>query len=121
MPDLRMIPWALLGFNLSGDIDGLSIYTDARRRKIVYPKSPPNTPPSPAQVHQRARFRTAQQLWKNLSAAEHEALEDACRAASLVMGGCALFISACLTNSNDNLQTLAAQVGIPLPNAPYVP
>lgn len=115
------VPWTLLGFNLSGDIGPYSIYTDAKRRKIVYPKSPPDKPPSTLQLHQRNRFTQAQSAWKALPDQVKRDLEEVCRRSSLVMGGCALWISASLKpDGNESIQTLARQTGIPLPTCVYI-
>lgn len=118
---MQTIPWDLLGWNLSGDIDGFSIYTDRFGKKIVYPKSPPKTPPTAAQLRQRARFRTAVLAFMALSSATREDFEEACRRASLVLGGCALYTSAALTDSNESIQALARQTRLVLPDVPFIP
>jgi hypothetical protein len=117
---LTDMPWSLLGFHLSGDIGDFTLYTDRNRRKVIYPFSPPHKPPSDLQVHQRGRFRTAVNLFLALPAEDRANLEEACRRSSLVMGGCALYVSACLRGQNAALQTLAQQVNLPLPEAPFV-
>jgi hypothetical protein len=117
---LTDMPWNLPGFHLAGDIGDYTLYTDKNRRKVIYPFSPPHKPPSVLQLHQRTRFRTAVNSFLALPAEDRANLEEACRRASLVMGGCALWTSACLTNSNAALQTLALQTGLSLPTAPYI-
>lgn len=116
-----VIPWNLIAANISGDIGGYTIYTDRFGRPTVFPKSPPEKPPSPAQVLQRRRFADSHSLWQQLPSAEKRALEDACRKLSVNMTGKNAFMSACLLNRDDNLQTLSRQSGIPLPPATYIP
>jgi len=117
----RSIPWNLLGFGVSGDVGGYTIYTDRKFRKVAFPIAPPEKPPSPAQINLRARFKTAQANWKAETDQVKQELEEACRRASIVMTGQNLYIKVALKNDNDALQTLAKQTGTTLPIIDFVP
>jgi len=86
----------------------------------VYPIAPPKEPASPSQATLRTRFSQAQAAWRNLTAAEKKNLEDACRETSLRLTGQNLYISAAMKDMNKNVQAIATQTGIPLPNVPPV-
>ncbi len=115
------VPWELFGTWVSGDIDGLTIYTDRFGRKVAFPKAPPDKPPSPEQVALRARFKTAQENWKALTDIEKKNLEDAMRKANAVMTGQNLFISVSLTNDQEAYATVQRQTGISLVAITFIP
>lgn len=110
-----------MGIWVSGDVGGLTIYTDRFGRKVPFPKSPPKEPASPRQVHQRERFRLAQAAWKSLSDDDKAQLELATNRGSVVMTGQNLFMSVALHNSQDGLDTLARQTDTNLPTVEFIP
>lgn len=106
------IPASVIGLIVSGDIDGLTIYTDRHGRKIAYPKAPPKEPPTEPQIWLRARFRWAQSQYMALDASERAAWELlACRA-SLCMTGQNLLIHVAMKHSFELLDTLMRQTGV---------
>lgn len=109
------IPWNLIGLQVSGDFGDTTIYTDRYNRKVVYPKSPPKEPPSPAQVQSRDAFRAAQASWAALSVVEKAALENACRRTSIPLTGQNLWIHCQLTGDSQAYTTIQRQSGITLP------
>ena len=113
-------PWQFLGIWVSGDVGDVTIYTDRFGRKVAFPKSPPKEPPSVQQIHQRNRFATAQNNWRQLTDDEKQQLETATLRGALVMTGQNLFISVALKNDNLALQTLAKQTNTTLPTIAYV-
>ena len=115
------IPWAILGARVSGDLGGVTCYTDKFGRKTVYPIAPPKEPASPQQLTVRQRFRTAQAAWSALTNAEKASLEAAVHATSLCLTGQNLYISAALQGKNEQVQAIARQTGLTLPDVPYVP
>jgi hypothetical protein len=115
------IPFQILGAQVSGDLGGYTIYTDMKGQKVVFPKSPPEKPPSSAQLFYRARFTAAQSNWKALSLADKESLELACRRLSLPMTGQNLYVSVQLKNDVDAYATIEMQSGIQLPAFEPVP
>lgn len=103
---------SLLGLIVSGDIDGLTIYTDRFGRKVAYPKAPPKEPPTQMQVDVRARFKSAQAEYMALTATEKADYELLTKAASLCLTGQNLFISVAMKRNFGILDTLMSQTGI---------
>jgi hypothetical protein len=106
------IPASALGLIVSGDVDGLTIYTDRYGRKVAYPKAPPKEPPTDFQIYYRSRFKAAQADYMALDASEKKEYEDLCRAASLCLTGQNLFIHVALKHTFPLLETLQSQTGI---------
>lgn len=115
------IPWDLIGLQVSGDVGGFSIYTDRFGKKVVYPKAPPEKPPSAEQTHLRSRFATAQADWMSQTAEVKADLEEMCRKANVPMTGQNLWISVALKNDASAMLTLQRQTGIVTPIPEYVP
>jgi len=112
------IPWHLIGMQVSGDVGDFSIYTDRFGRKVVYPKAPPEKPPTAAQTARREAFKAAQQSWSALSSEAKANLEEACRVLSMPLTGQNLWISAVMRQDTTAYRTVAAQSGIALPDLP---
>ncbi len=110
----------MLGLIVSGDIDGLSIYTDRHGRKIAYPKAPPEKPASPLQTWQRTRFKNAMSNWRNATQAQREDYEQVSLLASLAMTGLNLWLHFSLKGRPPALATLSRQTGITLTMPPTV-
>lgn len=106
------IPAGLLGLIVSGDIDGLTIYTDRHNRKVAYPKAPPKEPPTQMQIDVRNRFKAAQAEYMGLTLLQKEAYELLTKAAALCLTGQNLFISVAMTDTYGTLDTLQLQTGI---------
>lgn len=106
------IPASALGLIVSGDVDGLTIYTDRHGRKVAYPKAPPKEPPTQMQVDVRARFTAAQAEYMGLSVPEKHAYELLTKAVALCMTGQNLFISVAMKRTFGILETLQLQTGI---------
>ena len=109
------IPWNLIGTWVSGDVGGLTIYTDRFGRKVAFAKAPPDKPPTQNQIDQRERFRLAQASWSALSDAEKKSLEDVVKATSLCLTGQNLWIHGRLKDGQRLFDTLTSQTGISLP------
>ncbi len=106
------VPANVLGLIVSGDVSGLTIYTDRYGRKVVFPKAPPKEPPTPAQVTIRLRFKQAQQEYMRTSADEKRRWEKISLATSLCMTGQNLFIHVAMRLAYGTLDTLMRQSGI---------
>lgn len=106
------IPASCLGLIVSGDVDGITIYTDRYARKVAYPKAPPKEPPTQMQVDVRARFAAAQAEYMGLSSSEKAAYEELTKGASLCMTGQNIFISVAMKRTFGILQTLMDQTGV---------
>lgn len=118
---MHTLPINILGTFVTGDLGDVTMYTNRRGKKVVYPFSPPMQPASDLQLVQRARFAAAHAIWKALSATEKANLETACRRTALVLTGKNLYMSACLTNRNTELQKVGRQAGLDLPTAVGIP
>jgi hypothetical protein len=114
------IPASVLGLIVSGDVDGLTIYTDRYGQKIAYPKSPPDKPPSALQIIQRDRFRAAMNNWKVADAQVRADYESVSLLASLCMTGLNLWLHFSLKGRQSALTTLSRQTGITLPMPPAI-
>ncbi len=90
----KTIPLSLFGFRVSGDLGGLTIYTNQNGRKVAYNIAPPKEPVSVRQQLNRNRFIWAAAKWRALSQGNKKALEDATRRTGLVLTGQNLWISA---------------------------
>lgn len=114
------VPASMLGLIASGDVDGLSIYTDRHGRKIAYPKAPPEKPPSPLQVYQRTRFKDAMSNWRNATQSTRTNYETVSLRANLAMTGLNLWLHFSLKGRPAALATLSLQTGITLTMPPSV-
>lgn len=112
------VPISMLGLQVSGDLGGLTIYTDRFGKKIFFPKSPPKEPASYMQMIQRFTFADAQELWSELSDDEKLNLEDATKRTSAPLTGQNLFISAYMRDDDSDFVTFARQANIELPTVP---
>lgn len=106
------IPASALGLIVSGDVDGLTIYTDRYGRKVAYPKAPPKEPPTDFQIYYRSRFGAAQANYMALTVPQKAAYEDLTKAANLCMTGQNLFIHVALKHTFALLDTLQQQTGV---------
>ena len=106
------IPASLLGLIASGDVDGITIYTDRHGRKVAYPKAPPKEPPTQMQVDVRAKFKAAQAEYMGLTPQQKEDYELLTKAASLCMTGQNIFISTAMRHTQGILDTIQLQTGI---------
>ena len=115
------IPANILGLIVSGDINGISIYTDRHGRKIAYEKAPPTKPASVLQALQRGRFRDAMANWKAATTAIKTDWENASLKASLCMTGLNMWLHFSLKGRTEALFTISSQTGITLSMPPVVP
>lgn len=114
------VPWNLMGMAISGDVAGLTIYTDRFNRKVAFPKSPPKKPPTPAQVIQRARFKEALADWSALPVSSRHNLEQATLRTGIVMTGQNLYVSTALTGDHTAYSTVERQSGLTLPTVRFI-
>jgi len=102
-------PIDLLGFTVSGDIGGLTAYTDRFGKKVFYPKAPPDKPPSPMQAKLRAAFKSAQAEFMGLSPQAKIDWEVLISRSGLCMTGQNLFIHTAMIKDFDVLETIERQ------------
>lgn len=106
------IPASTLGLIVSGDVDGITIYTDRYGRKVAYPKAPPKEPPTAFQTYYRGRFKTAQANYMALTVTQKAEYEDLTKRANLCMTGQNLFIHVALKHTFGLLNTLQQQTAV---------
>lgn len=104
----------LIGFNPTGDLGALTAYTSRRHGTVWFVKSPPLTPPTRWQLHQRDRFRLAAQAWRNLDETQRHTWHRAARLARLLVNGYTLWIWWQLLRDTAGLSTIERQSGIQL-------
>jgi len=110
----------VFGLIVSGDVGGLTIYTDRFGKKVTFPKSPPKEPPTPIQVALRTRFKTAQANYMALSDVAKADWELLVQRTHLCMTGQNLFISVSMRRTFDILDTLMRQSGVSVTPPPPV-
>lgn len=115
------VPWDLLGLNISGDLGAWTCFTDRFGKKVWYPKTPPETPETPAQRQQRDRFAAAVANWRAADQATRDAFESISLAASLMMTGHNLWVALSFSQDDKARQTLTRQTGIYIPLPPPLP
>ena len=106
------IPASCIGMIVSGDVDGVTIYTDRHARKVVFPKAPPKEPPTDLQIFSRNRFKSAQAEFMSISPTQKAAYERLTQRASLCLTGQNLFIHVAMMHTFATLTTLQVQTGI---------
>lgn len=103
-----------IGINPTGDLGGFTAYTSRRAGTVWFVKSPPLTPPTIRQLHQRDRFRLAAQAWRNLDHDTKQNWHLAARRARLYVNGYTLFVWYQLTRARAGLATIERQSAITL-------
>jgi len=109
---------SLLGLVVSGDVDGLTIYTDRRGHKIAYAAAPPAVPPSALQLAWRNVFRHAMTLWRSLPQVDRDLYRRVCDDACLCMLGHNLWLHIYITQDYRLWSTLKSQYHLPLAQPP---
>jgi len=104
----------LLGFDLTGDLGGLTAYTNNRGRAVLYPRASPLNPPSDAQQLQRDRLTEAAYEWSKLTPDTQTKWQQAARRASLRITGCNLWTYWWLRRDTPVIATVSKQSGIDL-------
>ena len=115
---LSGFPVSALGFWVSGDLAGKTIYTNRNGLKVFYNESPAGDPASGLQLTQRTRFRKAQQAWSAQSPGVKAAYEELVNQASLCLTGQNLWISVSLRHTVSTLKRLQATTGVSVPTPP---
>ena len=103
------LPPSFFGLRISGDVGGLTAYTDRYGRNVFYKAAVPQKPPSALQILQRDRFRKAMRSWAKLTVAERTDYRTACDDLSFCMLGHNLWILLCLRHDDELWETLCQQ------------
>lgn len=104
--------WRLFGWNIQGDLGPVTTYTSRRGRLVLFPRSPPLTPPSPGQAAMRDIWRAAAQLWRLLPPEKRQAWMQLAQIAKLRMHGYALWTYYVRTADDATIETLQRTSGI---------
>ena len=113
-------PLNWMGLVISGDVGGLTVYTDRLGRKIGFPKAPPKEPPSVCQIVERNRFRDAMLNWVAISDDDKKAYEQITMRLSLMMNGHNLWVSISMIHDLDSLHTMMRQANVTTIDPPLV-
>lgn len=103
-----------LGLSTQGDVGGWTFYTSRRRRLVFFPKSPPTSPPTPAQRARREPFRIAGLIWQTFDEHRRRTWHDAADRAHLAIHGYNLFTYYIITRDQSTIETVERQSGIEL-------
>jgi len=106
--------FTFFGFVIWGDIADLTAYRNRKGKFVLFAKTWPHKPPSPAQLAQRQRITNAAAGWRALSPATRQQWHLAARRASLCAHGYHVFVHWHLTGDDLAIQTLERQTGTEL-------
>jgi len=109
-PDLL----SLLGWNIQGDIAGLTCYRSARHKFIWFAAAPPKKPFTPLQLTLRQNFIDAASAWGELAQETKDRWKAAVTKAKLVISPINLWIHCQLTQDQDILDAITFKTGITL-------
>lgn len=104
----------LLGRRPTGDLGPYTIYTTRRGAMVIFPRSPPQKPPSTKQISQRQSFSAAADGWANLTAQLKLNWTTAAKRAHLNITGHNLYFWYVLIGDNATIKTVERQSGITL-------
>lgn len=101
----------LMGFNATGDLGALTMYTSQRGHMVAFPKTNPLNPPSYMQHKMRNFFRICATQWRALSPEAREAWSRAALHAGLRVTGYNLFLWYQRTLDRPTIETIERQSG----------
>jgi len=105
---------SMIGLKVSGDVAGLTIYTDRYGRKVAYHAAPPTKPLTEWQLAWQRNLRVGMILWRRLTPYDRLEYRRACDAASLCMLGHNLWLHVYLAGDYGILAALNRQYGLHL-------
>ena len=105
--------FSLMGWNATGDLGGLTFYTNKRGKLTYFLKAPPTTPPTFWQLRNQNNFRLAAQLWEGLDPKVRDLWELATKRLSLRITGYNLWIHFITTWDVHAIDTIFRQAKIP--------
>jgi hypothetical protein len=104
----------MVGFSATGDCGGFTFYTDKRKNRVAFPKSPPKEPPTGLQTHRRNQFRLAALAWENLPPSLRSNWNLAARQAGLRITGYNFFVYYQTKRDLAAVRTIEQQTGLSL-------
>lgn len=99
----------LFGLVAWGDLGPLTMYRRPDGRLVIFSKTWPDKPPSPAQAAQRTLFSAAATAWRALNASQRAQWAAAAARSSLCMTGYNLFLHWALTGDDLAIRTIQRQ------------
>lgn len=109
--------FSLMGWNATGDLGGLTFYTNNRGKLVWFLKAPPTTPPTYGQLRNQDTFIYAALTWKALTPKRRADWELASKQAGLRITGYNLFIYFFTTADQATINTIEQQTGLKLTNS----
>ena len=103
---------SVMGWNVQGDLAGITYYTSKRNGLVAFPKAPPLVPPSPLQTVMRNRFRLIATAWRSLPKAKREAWMRLATASRLWCHGYNLFVFWIQKKDDAPIRTMERRTGI---------
>lgn len=100
---------SLLGWNPTGDLDGLTGYTTKRGKVVWFLKAPPTCPATQWQIHQRNKFRLVAAAWKGLTQDARQQWSLAEQRGRLNLTGYNLFTYWSITHDDEAIRTVERQ------------
>jgi hypothetical protein len=112
---------SMFGVEFSGDIGDWTCYRTKHGHPTFFLRAPPMEPPSPSQIVQRNRFKTAQHNWKLQTATVKRNWELLTLKSSLCLTGQNLWISCSLNDQSPLVAYLSAKAGVTVSSPPLIP
>lgn len=103
-----------VGLRPTGDLAGLTAYSNRKGKVVWFPKSPPTKPASIRQLHQRYLFAAAAQGWRTLCISTQVKWKAAAAAAHLFLTGYTLWMSWRLKPDRGAMRTIERITNIQL-------
>jgi hypothetical protein len=100
---------SMLGMNIQGDLGDTTYYRSAKQPFIAFLATTPKEQYSGWQLAQRAKWKTAARVWKNMSQTTRDEWKTACRKAKLAITAYNLFVHCMTTFDQACLDTINAQ------------
>lgn len=100
-----------MGFNISGDFGPWTFYKSRRGKLVFYPAMPALNPPSPAQIIQQNKFRSAATTWRTLGPEKRNAWARAVKNLSMTITAFSLWTYYICTADQESIETIQRQSG----------
>lgn len=101
--------FSLMGWNATGDMGGLTFYTNKRRKLTYFIKAPPKVPSNYWQQRNQNNFRLAAYAWNAIGKGARAAWERATKKLSLRITGYNLLVYYLTTADVDAIRTIEQQ------------
>lgn len=103
-----------IGFKPTGDLGGLTCYSNRKRKVVWFIKTYSKKPPSIRQIHQRLKFTAGAKAWQTIGITEQQKWHAAAHAAYLDLTGYTLFLCHTLHPMPESIATIERLSGVQL-------